>query len=162
MKGKNKILSFRLLFLCLSVGVMAVIFIFSSQTGESSSAISGQVSAIVESAASAVLPDAMVRTLVRSIRKIAHVFLYFCLGATLSPFFFTFSFQKKWLYFLLPTGACLFYACLDELHQYFVPGRVCSAGDVAIDSVGFLSAILVCNLIFLFLRKKNGHTMPEF
>ena len=37
----------------------------------------------------------------------------------------------------------LIYAGLDELHQYFVPGRSCSLGDFWIDSTGILLGFLV-------------------
>ena len=35
------------------------------------------------------------------------------------------------------------YAISDELHQYFVPGRVASPVDVAIDSVGVAAGVLL-------------------
>jgi VanZ family protein len=35
-------------------------------------------------------------------------------------------------------GFCVFYALLDEGHQFFVPGRTASLYDVAIDSSGAL------------------------
>ncbi len=44
------------------------------------------------------------------------------------------------------------YAILDELHQYFVPGRFCSIYDVYIDSLGILLASLVY-LVITFWKK---------
>ena len=39
---------------------------------------------------------------------------------------------------------CFLYACLDELHQYFVPLRSATLSDVFVDSFG-----IVCSLIFV-------------
>ncbi|PIE51432.1 teicoplanin resistance protein VanZ [Candidatus Fermentibacteria bacterium] len=39
-----------------------------------------------------------------------------------------------------------FWGALDELHQSFVPGRDCSAGDFAADSIGLIIGV------FLFLH----------
>jgi len=44
----------------------------------------------------------------------------------------------------------LWYAATDEFHQLFVPGRVASAKDWAIDSLGVISA----NILY-FIRIKN-------
>ncbi len=45
-----------------------------------------------------------------------------------------------------------FWAALDELHQSFVPGRDCSAGDFVADSIGV--TIGVC--LFLYLISKRS------
>ena len=42
------------------------------------------------------------------------------------------------------------YAGLDELHQYFVPGRFCSLSDFGIDGLGILASFVVV----LFAVKK--------
>ncbi len=39
-------------------------------------------------------------------------------------------------------------ATLDELHQYFVPGRYCSLRDVCIDSAGCLTGMLILNFLY--------------
>lgn len=40
-------------------------------------------------------------------------------------------------------GICFLYALSDELHQYFVPGRVADWADVAADTSGALVAVLL-------------------
>jgi VanZ family protein len=40
-------------------------------------------------------------------------------------------------------GAAFLYAVSDEVHQYFVPGRTASFGDVLIDGCGIMLAILI-------------------
>jgi len=43
----------------------------------------------------------------------------------------------------------IIHAILDELHQYFIPGRFCSFGDVFTDTAGIISAFL----LYYFLIK---------
>lgn len=50
------------------------------------------------------------------------------------------------------------YACSDELHQLFVPGRSCQITDVMIDSTGVAAGVLlwaVMSAIFSKRRKKK-------
>ena len=68
--------------------------------------------------------------------KIIHAFVYFILAVLLY-----FSFLKSGLrkYLLLITMIiAISYGVSDELHQYYVPGRVASIGDVIADSFGAL------------------------
>ena len=48
----------------------------------------------------------------------------------------------------------LVYAMLDELHQYFVPGRFMSVNDVLIDSIGITFSTLIY-FIIIEVKKKN-------
>lgn len=41
-------------------------------------------------------------------------------------------------------GLCAVLAALDELHQYFVPGRSCELRDVAVDLTGGAIYLLLC------------------
>ena len=46
----------------------------------------------------------------------------------------------------------LFYAVLDELHQYFVPGRAAVVFDVGCDFIGAVVAIVFLGILSLFCR----------
>ena len=46
-------------------------------------------------------------------------------------------------FFTLAIILSILYAILDELHQYFVPGRYCSIGDIVINSAGIIFAFLI-------------------
>ena len=46
-------------------------------------------------------------------------------------------------FFILAIILSILYAALDELHQYFIQGRYCSLGDVAVDSAGIIFAFLI-------------------
>lgn len=60
---------------------------------------------------------------------------------------------RAWLPFILTVG----YACTDEYHQNFVPGRSATAGDVLVDSLG-----AACGwLIALLLQKAYGARASE-
>ncbi len=56
--------------------------------------------------------------------------------------------DKKYFVFVILVS--VLYGVLDEVHQFFVPGRACSFGDVLIDSVGVLVAFVVYFLIIEF------------
>ncbi len=45
--------------------------------------------------------------------------------------------------------SCFVYASLDELHQFFVPGRFCCFFDVFIDCVG-----VILSFVFIWFIKK--------
>jgi VanZ family protein len=52
---------------------------------------------------------------------------------------------------LLSIMIATIYAMTDELHQYFVPGRICSFLDFSADFIGSLIGLVVC----LAFYKKN-------
>jgi VanZ family protein len=68
------------------------------------------------------------------LRKIAHAVEFAILGTLLAR-----ATGTAWLALALGT----LYAVSDEVHQAFVPGRVGSAVDVAIDAVG-----VACGVVF--------------
>jgi VanZ family protein len=68
------------------------------------------------------------------LRKLAHVAEYAVLGALLTR-----ALGRAWLAAALAVA----YAVTDEVHQHFVPGRVGSVTDVAIDALGALLGVVV-------------------
>lgn len=48
------------------------------------------------------------------------------------------------------------YAVSDEIHQRFVPHRSATIGDVAIDSIGILLALLVMNVVPLAMARQKS------
>ena len=51
---------------------------------------------------------------------------------------------------------CALYACSDELHQYFVPGRSCRFFDVCVDSTGaFFGALLFWGMYSCLSKRKR-------
>lgn len=50
---------------------------------------------------------------------------------------------------------CAFYACTDELHQYFVPGRSCRFFDVCVDSAGAFCGGLLFGAVLLWRNARR-------
>jgi VanZ family protein len=70
------------------------------------------------------------------LRKLAHAAEYFIFTFLLYRAFQG-TFRLSFIYLVISPAAIAFlYAVSDELHQYFVPTRVCSWKDVLIDAVG--------------------------
>jgi len=91
------------------------------------------------------------------VRKGAHFFEYFLLGGFA---LLTFSSFMRWAWPSLPVAVavCFGFATSDEIHQYFVPGRVTMKGDILIDASG---AILGAILFFLIARPRVFLVMDD-
>jgi VanZ family protein len=86
--------------------------------------------------------------------KIIHSLVYLIFGLSLvysilriNP---SFSLLKL-RYLVIIIG--ILYGASDEVHQYFIPGRVCDIYDLIADSIGIYSSIL----IYPYLSKKIFH-----
>ena len=88
------------------------------------------------------------------LRKIAHLLEFCCLGILLSWLCGMLR-QRKWG-FLWPTIGCgCLTACIDEMLQYFAPGRSPQLSDVAIDLSGVVLGIILFLTGYLINKKKN-------
>ena len=97
--------------------------------------------------------EARIKKLDPKIREIAHV-LEFAIFTFFAAIFATTFDMKSLLRFFIVFSLCGIYALSDEIHQYFVPGRVCDIKDVALDVTGVLiSAAAVCLFYGLYRRK---------
>lgn len=67
-----------------------------------------------------------------------------------------FSIRKALIYSLL---FCLIYACSDEFHQTFVPGRVGTPMDVAIDTSGAVAGMLLW--LYGWKKREKGRLKRE-
>ena len=87
------------------------------------------------------------------IRKGAHFFTYFILGVS---WFLILNKQLKSVLlaslvsWLTATG----YAGLDEFHQMITGGRTPLVEDIMLDSIGALTGVVICLLIFTVRKKK--------
>lgn len=138
------------------LSVMVLIFFFSAQQAEESSALSGSVVEALYRLCLAFLPDltleAFAEALTWPVRKFAHMgeftLLYlsfrtaFAFGSSLGPR------VKRAFWSLFATGL---YACSDEVHQIFVPGRAGRISDVLID----LALPLFISLLVLLSEKQS-------
>jgi VanZ family protein len=137
-----------------AIAWMLIIFLFSSQPGGGS----GALSRLIMEYLAQIGIDFQAwfgEHAVWVIRKIAHFSIYFILFSLLQWPLRTIRPWPKagWLALF---GTFL-YACSDEFHQLFVPGRVGDLLDVLIDSSGGLAAFL---LLAAYYRLKGKH-LPQ-
>ncbi len=143
------------IFLILTFLVMALIFFFSAQNGESSSETSSRVVRIIlslfvrgfgkmgESEQTALISEYS-----HIVRKAAHFSEFAALGFCFSVYLSTRKRKMK----ILPRGlvALVFsalYALSDEAHQMLSDGRGPSLVDSAIDTAGAFTGIIIALLI---------------
>ena len=137
---------------------MAVIFLFSAQTAQSSKELSEAVVDRVVSQADAFPADGQesgLELLHVLVRKAAHLGEYAVLSMLFAYAFWDSDLPRraKWL---LPVGISALYAVTDEVHQYFVPGRACRLGDVVIDTCGaVLGMCLFAALAWIWRKIKE-------
>lgn len=160
---------------------MAFIFYNSAlpaeQSGELSVAVTGKVDGVINpekpsdsSGSEAAMPsdpsapavteeekkqekEARIKNLDPKIRMFAHI-LEFAMFTFFAAIFATTFDMKSLVRFSIVFVLCGIYALSDEIHQHFVPGRVCDIKDVALDVTGVLiSAVTVCLFYELYRRK---------
>lgn len=141
--------------------VMIMIFSFSGQQGEESSSMSNIfVNLFLQIRGTLGLfpkfADAeLVNLISLVVRKGAHVTEYVLLCTSFLTAFWVSGVRGKWR----NIGSFVFtfgYACSDEFHQLFVPGRAGQFRDVLIDSSGALLLSIIVLLVMCIRRKKNA------
>ena len=165
------------IFLTLTIVWMTVIFVFSAQTGDTSSGTSG---VIVNFIISIFVPDYKKYDIIKQqdifhtisfiIRKGAHFTEYAILGAL--SFMSAVSYiwkkvvsssadsrleilaSKRWRYGIGSLVFSCLYAISDEFHQGFVADRAPAVRDVCIDTCGALVGIVIVYFALLILLKK--------
>lgn len=145
-----------IIYLVFTLLIMAAIFIFSAQDGNDSGSLSkGFIKSFLGDFLEKILPPLTDNGFEYDIRKYAHMFEFFCLGVSSFLLFSEvfFSLPHMLIYTPLTTLIfCFVYACSDEFHQRFVPGRAGRFTDVAVDSVGYICAVLIMLVIFILYR----------
>lgn len=149
---------FKLLLWCLVIAVCAAIFCFSAQPSEQSSDVSrGVVEHVLEKSVPGYneLPQTQKTDLIKKYhkitRKFAHFFLYTLFGILTSALVLLYNI-KGYSFFAITLGSGFLYACSDEVHQRFVPGRSAQFSDVALDTSGVAAGLLLV-LLFVYLYR---------
>ncbi len=160
-KKEKQVLFLRILLGVLIVCNMAVIFLFSSQSGRKSAAVSEKVTDAVAGTVTKDYDDmsaseqkAIVGKWHTPIRKLAHMAEFGSLGALTFLFLLTWCGKILWRY-AASLGFALVYAATDELHQLFRDGRGARLSDVFIDFVGTFIACTILLAIVIFIRRKK-------
>ena len=161
-----------IIFACISIYIMILIFSFSAQPGEISAGVSAGVSRTIArlivggfNELSEAEKLVKIEELVPIVRKVAHFLIYCALG------FFSFL-SLRTFYKEIPkkfpkakgifsvSAFCLFYASTDEIHQLYVSERSGNLLDVMLDFGGALIGIGIGFLVYtifvkLFLKKSR-------
>lgn len=127
--------------------MMLTIFFFSHQPGKISATVSNAVANTlqIEQQSEYVAVSAQPLFAGLSLRKYAHIILYFLLGV--SAFLVVKDGWQNWyvrLFFALTI--CFLYSCSDEFHQMFIPGRDASIEDLCVDAIGYGVAVVVLSV----------------
>ncbi len=139
-----------LFYLLLLFLLVSAIWIFSSQTGSDSQALSDQLIHWLHLES---LPE--IRFL---IRKAAHFSIYLVMGVLWYLFFDALGFSSG----TAVLGAVLFsllFAGIDEIHQSFVADRACQFRDVILDEIGAINGTCLTYLLLFHLR--SFHHRPH-
>lgn len=142
-----------------ALGMMIVIFMFSSKTADQSNATSVP---IAEKALEAyeeffgddpLMQQNLFSVIHHLVRKAAHMAEYGLL-AVLVAFHLNVCHVSGWKLFGISSAVSIFYAATDEFHQLFVPGRSGQLSDVMIDGMGAIAgAALFCLITQIYLVK---------
>ena len=139
----------KIILILITILWMTSIFMFSNQKSEKSTEKSHSVVThtivkiykIFNSDASEETIQNIIDTWDVPIRKTAHFIEYFILGVLV--FLTLREFGNKNIYYAILI--CFLYACSDEVHQIFVPGRDGNFVDVMLDTIGSTTSILLLN-----------------
>lgn len=137
-----------------ALALMYMIYTFSAQSGETSSALSYKVSEEIVRTVNTVTMQGWDDYTIQSyagqtngiVRKCAHITEYFLLAIAVSFPLYVYGLRGI-LLMLLAGMICVGYAFVDEYHQSLVIGRASSTRDVAIDSIGIFFGIILTRLI---------------
>ena len=160
---------FKFISLFFVIAVMVTIFLFSAQSAQDSSKLSGE---IVDIVIKVVYPhyndfsyeqqQQIKEKVTLIVRKLAHFTEFATLGFFLmlhllsyKPYIKSFNF-KLFIRISISFVIGILYAFSDELHQMFVTDRYASIYDVMIDSSGVLFGIfLLLTILPIYLRRSR-------
>lgn len=128
---------------------MLVIFLMSSEVSTDSTARSDEIVRTIQSIGVSAPAD----LLTFLVRKAAHISAYFVLGILIYSLLKEYRLHIKHL-IIASIALAMLYACTDELHQMFVPGRSGEVRDVLIDTGGAAVGVGIYGTVARRLYKK--------
>ena len=140
---------------------MMVIFWFSANNGAESSSQSARITYGIAAAVDKVFHLGMTEQqrmqmsegMTFIVRKTAHFSEYLILALLVrTALARCFVKLKPGVQYAVTLVWIFVYAAMDELHQYFVPGRCCSIWDVFIDTAGGITGILIVMVVRHFRK----------
>ena len=147
---------------CLLVFLYMMIFLLSSDVAEDSSMKSSAVTELLlkiwsffqksdGTPTTEIVVDLFPLALEKIVRKLDHFF-----GLLSYSLVLMWWKGKVWSGRLLIGVQLLLSASLDEIHQYFVPGRYAAVKDVFIDCAGGITGMVIIGMAFTLRRHKKS------
>lgn len=162
MKKFDKKEQIKIIKIILIVIWMVVEFNFSNQGGTKSSGTSSKVTKVIVNIVvieKDELTETQMENIEKVVRKCAHYTIYTIGGVLIINYVYTMDKTKKQK-ILISLLFGTFYAVIDEVHQFFVPGRSAQVLDVGIDTLGGLTGILIyvgiASLVEKLIAQKNA------
>ena len=155
----NKKIILRIIYAISTILICISIFNFSNQDGNESGGKSKTIANFVVNIVEKIRQNEFenreeaVNKVDHIIRKLAHFSIYTLLGISIMCFMCTFEIKIKYKV-LTSLGLGLIYACSDELHQMFIPGREGKITDILLDTSGVLFGILIIYFLVKITSKK--------
>ena len=152
-KSNKKNINIMIINLILIIGWMMFIFYMSDQPASISSSQSGDFKEMIINTP---IIGAIAKPTLTSqigefvIRKSAHMFLYFMLSILVFNIVYKIKYNNKnsILKASIITLLIIFlYACTDEIHQLFIPGRSGEFRDVMVDTFGGIIGLILMGII---------------
>ena len=165
-KTNYKLIIIRIILSILILINFITIFRFSEQNGEQSTGLSRSITLSVLNTFDdyneplTETQEAQVLNVEHIIRKLAHFTIYTILGLLLMSLAETFDFTNKKRLFLSVLIGFL-YACLDEFHQSFTPGRTPLFTDVLIDTLGVIAGSLIVLICVKIIQNKRNKKLKK-
>ncbi len=139
------------------LGIIMLLFVFSGQNADESSALSGRVTAFIIKILRLDETGLPLDRAEHYVRKLAHFTIYFVLGVGLCG---TAQCLLAKMRFFAASLAGILIAALDEFHQLFVPGRGGTPQDVLLDYSGMVTGYFVClgviHIVLKLCEKRNN------
>lgn len=140
-----------------------IIFMFSNQAGSSSINTSDKfaskvIDKVYEVTNKEITPKEKKKLIIKTrfiVRKIAHFTLYFTLGLIVYLLLLSHNVKHS---VILSIIICFLFGCVDEIHQYFVPGRTARVYDCIVDTLGSMTSIY---LVYFSQKIKSLLTKKE-
>ena len=143
--------------LLLLITWMFIIFCFSAQDSNESKNTSNQViiktvEFIKQEQLSEPEKENIIEKFILPVRKSAHFFSYFILGILITLLLKDY-YNITITTFIYALIFCFIYACTDEIHQLFVPGRAGQFLDVIIDKSGAFISTSIYQILHKMIKK---------
>ena len=150
MENKKSRLPVSIGFWILSAAIIAMLFVFSGQTGEESRGVSQAITQWVLNHFAFIRVEAGV--LEHILRKTAHFSLFAAEGFFLYTAF-RISFGGKKRAFFISAAVSLAVAVLNELHQLMDIERSCQVSDMLLDFAGSLTGMLAATALIWIIKR---------